>query len=120
MSSKVVERIPGWVERLLIPSLETRIGKIVKEEVGHLEKLMDVRFEAVNEKINSLEKATSMRMTSLETTSDTGVGGVTEKIASLETTVNTRFDSLERRFSVVEDLAEIKTRLAAVERKSSA
>ncbi len=78
MSSKVVERIPGWVERILIPSLETRIRQIVREEVGHLEKLMDTRFEAVNERIGSLETATNARIT------------------SLERTVDTRFDSLEK------------------------
>ena len=101
MSSKVVERIPGWVERSLIPTLEARVSRIVREEVGHLEKLIDTRFEAVNERITSLESATSTR------------------ISSMEKTMDAHFDSLEKRFSMVEDLAELKTRLAAVERKIS-
>ena len=54
--SKTVERIPGWVERLLIPTLESRVRSIVKEEVGNLEKVLDARFEAVSTKIDSLEK----------------------------------------------------------------
>jgi predicted RNase H-like nuclease (RuvC/YqgF family) len=54
--SKVTEKMPQWVERLLIPTMESRVREIVKEEVGHLEKIMDTRFEAVNSKIDSLDK----------------------------------------------------------------
>lgn len=76
--SRVAEKMPGWVERLLIPTLESRVREIVKEEVGHLEKILDARFEAVNSKI----------------------------------------DSLEKRLPVVQELAEIKVRLAEVERRT--
>ncbi|MDG6902851.1 MAG: hypothetical protein JRM80_12960 [Nitrososphaerota archaeon] len=54
--SRTAERIPGWVERLLIPTLESRVRAIVKEEVGSLEKVLDARFEAIGAKIDSLEK----------------------------------------------------------------
>jgi hypothetical protein len=61
--SKVAEKIPGWVERLLIPTLESKVRSIVSEEVGHLEKVLDARFDGVqseirrvDEKIGSLEK----------------------------------------------------------------
>ena len=54
--SRTAERIPGWVERLLIPALETRVRAIVKEEVGNLGKVLDARFEAVSANIDSLEK----------------------------------------------------------------
>jgi hypothetical protein len=41
---RLVGKVPGWVERSLIPTLETRVRTIVKEEVservGHLEKTM--------------------------------------------------------------------------------
>jgi len=57
------EKIPGWVERLLIPTLESKIRNIVSEEVGHLEKVLDARFDGirseirrVDEKVDSLEK----------------------------------------------------------------
>ena len=74
----VAEKVPGWVERLLIPTLESKVRAVVKEEVGHLEKVMDARFEAVNTKI----------------------------------------DSLEKRFPAVQEFAEIKARLAEIERSS--
>ena len=61
--AKVAEKIPGWVERLLIPTLESKVRNIVSEEVGHLEKVLDARFDGVrseirrvDEKVDSLEK----------------------------------------------------------------
>ena len=60
---KVAERIPGWVERLLIPTLESKVRNVVSQEVGHLEKVLEARFDGihseirrVDEKIDSLEK----------------------------------------------------------------
>ena len=75
--ARIAEKVPGWVERLLIPTLESRVRGIVKEEVGHLEKIIEARFEAVYSKI----------------------------------------DSLEKRLPVVQELAEIKVRLAELEKK---
>jgi hypothetical protein len=61
--AKMAEKIPGWVERLLIPTLESKIRSIVSGEVGHLENVLDARFDGVqseirrvDEKIGSLEK----------------------------------------------------------------
>jgi hypothetical protein len=61
--SMMAEKIPGWVERLLIPTLESKVRNIVSEEVGHLEKVLDARFDRirseirrVDEKVDSLEK----------------------------------------------------------------
>jgi len=61
--SRASEKIPGRVERLLIPTLESKIRSIVSEEVGHLEKFLDARFDGiqsetrrVDEKADSLEK----------------------------------------------------------------
>lgn len=77
--SRIAEKVPGWVERLLIPTLESKVREIVKDEVGHLEKIMEARFEAVN----------------------------------------TRIDSLEKGLPVVKELAEIKVRLAEVEKRTA-
>lgn len=41
---------------MLIPTLESRVRTIVKEEIGSLEKVLDARFEAVGTKVDSLEK----------------------------------------------------------------
>lgn len=61
--SKMAEKVPGWVERLLIPTLESKVRGIVSDEVGQLEKLLDAHFDGVqseirrvDERISSLEK----------------------------------------------------------------
>lgn len=79
--------IPGWVERLLIPMLESKVRSIVREEVAHLEKVIDARFEAVNSKLDGRFEA-----------------------------ANTKIDALEKRFPAVQDLAEIKARLNQIEK----
>ena len=60
---RMAEKIPGWVEGLLIPTLESKVRSIVSEEVGHLEKVLDARFDGihseirrVDEKVDSLER----------------------------------------------------------------
>ena len=56
----MAEKVPGWVESLLIPTLESRIRVVVREEVEHLEKVMNARFAGVEERIDSLEKRIPM------------------------------------------------------------
>jgi len=90
--SRIAEKVPGWVERLLIPTLESRVREIVKEEVGHLEKIMEAGFEAVNASIDSLEK----RM-------DSRFEAVNSRIDSLEKTFSARIESLEKRLPVVQE-----------------
>jgi hypothetical protein len=61
--ARVAEKVPGRVERLLIPTLESKVRSIVSGEVGHLEKVLDARFDGirseirrVDEKVDSPEK----------------------------------------------------------------
>ena len=51
----MAEKIPGWVERLLIPTLESKVRSIVSEEVGHLEKVLDARFDGVQSEIRRVD-----------------------------------------------------------------
>jgi hypothetical protein len=81
---KTAEKIPGWVQKLLIPTLESKVRGIVTEEVGHLEKVLDARFDGVHSELRRVD----------------------EKI-----------DSLEKRFPMVQELAEIKARLSQIESK---
>jgi len=94
MASRMGDRVPGWVERTLIPTIESRIRSIVKDEVAHLEKVMDARFEAMGEKFEAID----------------------EKLESRFETLDAKVDSLEKQFPVVQAMAEIKARLAQVEK----
>lgn len=73
----------------MIPTLESKIRTIVREEVDHLEKVIDARFEAVNSKMDARFEA-----------------------------VNTKIDSLEKRFPAVQELADIRARLNEIEKAS--
>jgi hypothetical protein len=86
-------KVPRWVERLLIPTLESRVRSVVKEELGHLEKMMNARFEGMEARFFGTD-------------------------AKLDA-VNAKIDSLEKRMNVVEDIVDIKARLAVVERRTS-
>ena len=124
--SRMAEKVPGWVERLLIPTLETRIRAIVKDEFGHFEKVMDAKFEAIDGRFEAIDarfEAIDSRFEAVDDRFDSMNG----RIDALEKTmnsgfavVNARIDSLEKRFPFVEELAEIKARLAEVERKAAA
>jgi len=48
LTDKIAEKVPGWVEKFLLPNLESRVQSIVQKEV---ERLM-----RIEEKINSIDK----------------------------------------------------------------
>jgi|SRR5208283_6138873 len=96
--SGVASKVPGWVERILIPSLEAKIRAIVSEEVAQLEKVMNAKFEAVESRFDAMDSKI-------------------EAINAQAGAVNMKVDSLEKRFPTVQELAEIKARLSAIERE---
>jgi len=53
---RMAEKIPGWVEGLLIPTLESKVRSIVSEEVGHLEKVLDARFDGIHSEIRRVDE----------------------------------------------------------------
>jgi len=94
----VASKVPGWVERMLIPTLEAKIRTIVAEEVAHLEKVMNAKFEAVDSRFEAMDSRFEAINTKVEA-------------------VNMKVDSLEKRFPTVQEIAEIKARLNAIERE---
>lgn len=94
--SGAAEKVPGWVQRLLIPTLEAKVRSVVAEELAKFEKTVDARFEALDSKMDARFKAVN---------------------AKIEV-VNTRIDSLEKQFPTLKELAEIKARLSQIEKAS--
>jgi predicted nucleic acid-binding Zn-ribbon protein len=89
----LAEKIPSWIEMLLLPKLS---------EIGGEIKALNARIDSLEKTIESLRN----EMGSLRN----------EMLASFDA-VNTRIDGLERSISTSEELAEIKARLAALEKK---
>lgn len=95
----MAEKIPSWIERLLLPRLSEMLGEIkaLNTKVDALEKTVNTRINALDERIVSLRN---------------------EMISRFEA-VNIRIDALEKRIPVVEELAGIKVRLLELEKKVS-
>jgi len=90
---QVAEKIPGWIERLLLPRLSSLEGEVKAfrgEVAGEL--------KAVNGRIDSLEK----------------------QMLSLRNEINARFDALESKVALVEDVARLKIEVKALAEKIAA
>jgi len=91
----VVEKVPGWLERLLLPRLSEMSGEI----------------KALNTRIDGLEKI----IVSLRNEMESRFGAVDQQMGSLRSEMNVRFDSIEKRMPLMEKLMELEVRLAKVE-----
>ncbi len=105
MAARIGEKIPGWVERLLIPAMESRVRSIVKDEVAHLEKVVDARFDAMDDKLEARFEAMDDKFEALE-----------DKLEARFETLDTKIDSLDKRFPMLQEMAEIKARLTQIEK----
>lgn len=90
----MAEKVPGWVERLLIPTLEAKVRSIVSEELGKFEKTLDARFDSVDARFEALDSKMDARFEA----------------------VYAKIDSIEKQFPTMKELAEIKARLNQIER----
>lgn len=96
----MAEKIPGWIERLLLPRLSSLEGelKAFRGEVGGQFKEVGGKFEAVNGRIDSLEK----------------------QLLSLRSEMNIRFDALESKVTLIEDVTRLKLEMKALTEKVAA
>jgi hypothetical protein len=91
------ENVPGWAERLLMPTLESRVRADVNEEAGHLEKTISATSDAVNMRADSVKKRMNDRFHGADA----------------------RIESLEKRILMIRDTADLKAGRAAVEERTS-
>ena len=101
-------RVPGWVERMLIPTLESKIRTIVAEELAKYGKTVDVRFEAVGARFGAMQSNMDARFDAIDMKMDARFDGV-----------DARLDSLEKKLDVVKEIAGIKARLDVIEKRDS-
>ena len=107
----IMEKIPGWIERLLMPKLNEITGEIkaphtridaVEKEIASLDNKVDVRTDAVEKVIASLRNEMLSRFEAMD--------------AKFEA-VDSRFDSLEAKLPVMEKMAKFEIRLVELEKK---
>lgn len=128
-----MEKIPTWIERLLLPKLNEIIGAI---------KALHSRIDSVEKEIGNLGSETKAEITSLRTEVKTEIGSlrnevmakfeVTDnKVAALDTkvdslrneaisrfdAVDTRLGSIETRTPVMEKISELEVRVTELAKK---
>jgi hypothetical protein len=104
----LVEKIPSWLERLLLPRFSSLEGELkafrgeamgefraVHARVDSLEKETSSLRSEMNTRLSSLESTMSARLNSLESEMDT-------KLDALKSAMSARFDALESKVTLVE------------------
>ena len=131
--SKLAQKVPSWVERMLVPTLDSRVRSIVKEELGGFEKTMEakfetmaVKFDAVNQRIDSLEKSMLGRFEGVNARFEGAEASINSRFDGFNASINSRFDgvdakleSLAQQLPMIKEMADLKARLAEVERRTS-
>ncbi len=124
-----VEKIPSWIERLLLPKLSTIEGELkainiridsVEDQVGSLRHAMLSKFEATDNKMDSLRNEMLSKFEGV----DIKITSLDERITSLRneaktefTGLNYRFDYLEKRIPVIEEITALKLKIADMEKR---
>ena len=86
----MAEKIPGWIERLLLPRLSSMEGEL---------KAINSEIKRLETKIDSLDERLSTR------------------IGSLDERLSTRIDSLSEKVDVVRDIERLKVEVAELKQK---
>ena len=106
-----VEKIPSWIERLLLPRLNSIEGELkaintridsIEDQAGSFRNEMLSRFEATDNKIDSLRNEMLSKFEGLDYRFEA---------------INTRLDSLENRIPVIEEITALKLRIAELEKR---
>jgi restriction endonuclease S subunit len=127
------EKIPSWIERLVIPSLNEIKGEL---------KAINTRIDSVEAQISSLRNETKAEITSLRHETKAEIEGLRKEmlsrfettdnkidslrnetkmeIASLRTEMTVRLDSLEKRIPVIEKIAVLELKIAEMEKRLAA
>ena len=110
-----MEKIPGWIERLLLPKLNEITGEIkaLEAKIESVDNKVDVRIDAVEKGIASLRSETLTKFEAADAKVDSRFDAMDSRFDA----VDFRFDSLEAKLPVMEKMAEFEVRLAELEKK---
>ncbi len=112
------EKIPSWIERLLLPKLSEITGEIkaVNTRIDALESNMNTRINGLDGKIDSLRNETKSE-----------IGSLRNEMKSLETQIKSEFKGLDYRFEsidvkldripVIEEITALKLKIADIEKR---
>jgi hypothetical protein len=98
----MAEKIPAWLERVLLPQISE-----LKGEVKVLSTRIDAMDERLSSRIDSLDEKLSSRMDGLDTKMDL----VDKKLSS-------KIDELDKRFDMTQRLAVVEAQLKDLRAKA--
>ena len=109
------EKIPGWIERLLLPKLNEITGEIraLEAKIESVDNKVDVRIDSLRKEMLSKFESVDVKLES----TDAKVESLRNEMISKFEVVDRRFDSLEARLPVMEKMAEFEVRLVELEKK---
>jgi dynactin complex subunit len=101
-----MEKIPTWIERLLLPKLNEITGEIktLEAKIESVDNKADIRIDSLRKEMLAKFEAADVKVDSLRN----------EMLSKFEA-VDSRFDSLEARFPFMEKMTEFEVRLADCE-----
>ena len=91
----MAEKVPGWLERILLPQLSEIKGEIraVNGRIGSLEGRMDGEFTAVHSEVRGLDEKIGVEINRL----DERIGGLDKRLEFAE-----RMSKIESRVATLE------------------
>ena len=104
MAKKIAEKVPSWISRILLPEIRA----IVREEVSNQLKAIDVKISALDSKVEERTKSLSAKIEERTKTLEM-------EISSLRNEMIARFDSIEKRFPLIERIVQIESRIKKLE-----
>jgi predicted nucleic acid-binding Zn-ribbon protein len=127
------EKIPGWIERLLLPKLSSIEGelKAINSRIDSVdERMISIRNE-IKTDIESLRNETKTDIVSLRNETKTSIESLRNETESNRKeilsrfegldyrfeTINIKLDSLEKRIPVIEEITALKIRMADLEKR---
>ena len=112
-----MEKIPGWIERMLLPKLNEISGEIkaLEAKIESVDNKVDVRIDSLRKEMLSKFESVDVKLESAEGK----VESLRNEIISKFDALDFRFDSLEAKLPVMEKMAEFEVRLAEIEKKLS-
>ena len=104
----MVEKIPSWIEKLLLPKLSEITGEIkaINARIDSLEKTFNERFVSLRNEMLTRFEAVDKRIESLR-----------NEMVSLRNEMFTKFDSLEKTIPMMEKLKELEIRITRLEKE---
>jgi len=103
-----MEKMPSWIERLLLPKLNTIEGelKAINTRIDSLDEKIDIKIDSLRNEMKSEFTGLNYRFEK-----------VNERIDSLRIEMTVKLDSLEKRIPVIEKIAVLELKIAEIEKR---